>query len=91
MFHVMTANLQERTALIREAAFSRCFITCRSFWFLHRNRCIVSLVRRFAPDGRFLDIGGGNGYVARGLVAAGIGRAAGARYRRRPGSACPGY
>ena len=44
----------------------------RSFWFLHRNRCIVSLVRRFAPDGPFLDIGGGNGYVARGLVAAGI-------------------
>lgn len=44
----------------------------RSFWFLHRNRCIVSLVRRFAPDGLFLDIGGGNGYVARGLVAAGV-------------------
>ena len=36
----------------------------RSFWFLHRNRCIVSLVRRFAPDGPLLDIGGGNGESA---------------------------
>jgi SAM-dependent methyltransferase len=45
----------------------------QSFWFRHRNRCIVSLVHRFAPDGPFLDIGGGNGYVARGLIAAGIG------------------
>jgi SAM-dependent methyltransferase len=44
----------------------------RSFWFRHRNRCIVSLVRRYSPDGAFLDIGGGNGFVARGLTAAGI-------------------
>jgi SAM-dependent methyltransferase len=43
-----------------------------SFWFRHRNRCIVSLVRRFPPDGLLLDIGGGNGYVAQGLVQAGI-------------------
>ncbi len=44
----------------------------RSFWFRHRNRCIVSLVRRFPPDGVFLDIGGGNGFVSRGLTAAGF-------------------
>src|SRR4051794_20651144 len=43
-----------------------------SFWFRHRNRCILSLVRGFPPDGPFLDIGGGNGYVAKGLAAAGI-------------------
>ena len=43
-----------------------------SFWFRHRNRCVVSMVRRFAPQGLFLDIGGGNGYVASGLVQAGI-------------------
>lgn len=45
----------------------------RSFWFRHRNRCIVSLVRRTPLDGVFLDIGGGNGYVAKGLTSAGIG------------------
>jgi len=44
----------------------------RSFWFRHRNRCIVSLVRRFSPGGVFLDIGGGNGFVAKGLTEAGV-------------------
>jgi len=44
----------------------------RSFWFRHRNRCIVSCVRRFPPDDVFLDIGGGNGFVAKGLAAAGF-------------------
>ena len=40
----------------------------RSFWFRHRNRCIVSLVRRFSSDATVLDIGGANGFVARGLI-----------------------
>lgn len=43
-----------------------------SFWFRHRNRCILDLVRRFQPEGPLLDVGGGNGYVARGLQEAGI-------------------
>jgi len=45
----------------------------RSFWFRHRNRCIAQLVHRFAPGKTLLDIGGGNGFVARGLVESGIG------------------
>ena len=44
----------------------------RSFWFSHRNRCIVSVVRRFSPVAAFLDIGGGNGFVSRGLIDGGI-------------------
>lgn len=44
----------------------------RSFWFRHRNRCIASVVSHFAPQGVLLDIGGGNGYVAQGLIEAGI-------------------
>jgi hypothetical protein len=44
----------------------------RSFWFRHRNRCIVGVVGRFAPQGVLLDIGGGNGYVSKGLTEAGI-------------------
>lgn len=43
-----------------------------SFWFRHRNRCLIELVRRFAGDGPLFDIGGGRGYVAKGLMAAGI-------------------
>lgn len=44
----------------------------RSFWFRHRNRCIISVVRRFAHNVGFLDIGGGNGFVSRGLADSGI-------------------
>jgi SAM-dependent methyltransferase len=44
----------------------------RSFWFRHRNRIIVELVSRFHRPGVFLDIGGGNGYVAMALISAGI-------------------
>jgi SAM-dependent methyltransferase len=44
----------------------------RSFWFRHRNRCIASVARRFDPQAVLLDIGGGNGYVSKGLTEAGI-------------------
>ena len=43
-----------------------------SFWFRHRNRCILAAVRRFAPGGFILDVGGGNGYVSRALIDAGF-------------------
>jgi SAM-dependent methyltransferase len=48
-----------------------CGIEDDSFWFTHRNRCIIAAVRRFPPEGLILDIGGGNGFVARGLTDAG--------------------
>ncbi len=44
-----------------------------SFWFRHRNRCIVAAALRYQPANRgpVFDIGGGNGFVARGLEEAG--------------------
>jgi SAM-dependent methyltransferase len=42
-----------------------------SFWFRHRNRCIAEVVGQFPPPGFILDVGGGNGYVASGLIEAG--------------------
>jgi SAM-dependent methyltransferase len=52
-----------------------------SFWFNHRNRCLVEVLKRFPPDGRefrggaqstpFFDIGGGNGYVSLAIQNAG--------------------
>ncbi|MEX2596290.1 MAG: class I SAM-dependent methyltransferase [Salibacteraceae bacterium] len=36
-----------------------------SFWFIHRNDCIAEMIKRFPPSGAFLDIGGGNGFVAK--------------------------
>jgi SAM-dependent methyltransferase len=45
-----------------------------SFWFRHRNRCIVAAVNAFPPPGGgpIFDIGGGNGFVSAGLAAAGF-------------------
>jgi hypothetical protein len=43
-----------------------------SFWFNHRNNCIVEAVKKFSPNDVFFDIGGGNGFVAKGLEGANI-------------------
>lgn len=49
-----------------------CFqVEDQSFWFQHRNRCILAAVARFPPPGPIFDIGGGNGFVARALTQAG--------------------
>lgn len=63
-----------------------------SFWFRHRNNCIVSVVEAFPPDGNgtIFDIGGGNGFVSMGLAGAGFevaivepGKAGAANARKR--------
>jgi len=57
-----------------EDGHGECYaIEDNSFWFAHRNNCIAELVRTFPPDrnGAIFDIGGGNGFVARGLVEQG--------------------
>jgi len=38
-----------------------------SFWFKHRNNCIIEAVKNYSMDEIFFDVGGGNGYVAKGL------------------------
>jgi SAM-dependent methyltransferase len=51
-----------------------CFeVEDRSFWFRHRNACIIEMVRNFPPrgNGPIFDVGGGNGFVAKGLMDAG--------------------
>ncbi len=56
-----------------EGDHATCFaLEDESFWFRHRNRCILAAVRRFAPAGFILDVGGGNGYVSRALIDAGF-------------------
>lgn len=52
-----------------EAAFA---IEDDSFWFLHRNNCIATVANRFPPLGPIFDVGGGNGFVTRGLISAGF-------------------
>ncbi|MBN2729579.1 MAG: hypothetical protein JXR53_10180, partial [Bacteroidales bacterium] len=47
---------------------SNCFqIELDSFWFNHRNNCIIEAVKLYSPNETFFDIGGGNGFVAKGL------------------------
>ncbi len=56
-----------------ESGNDACFqIEDRSFWFKHRNSCISAVVGRMTPDGLFVDVGGGNGFVAKGLTEAGL-------------------
>lgn len=56
-----------------EGDHARCFaLEEASFWFRHRNRCILAAVRRHRPAGFILDVGGGNGYVSRALIDAGF-------------------
>lgn len=43
-----------------------------SYWFEHRNACILSIIQQFPPSGTLYDIGGGNGFVALGLQKAGL-------------------
>lgn len=43
-----------------------------SFWFQHRNACILAAVRRFPPTGAIFDVGGGNGVVSQALTRAGV-------------------
>jgi len=44
----------------------------RSFWFRHRNDCILAVVRRLPPNGELFDVGGGNGFVALHLQSHGF-------------------
>lgn len=56
-----------------EDANEACFaVEERSFWFRHRNNCIVEAIRRFPPSGAVFDVGGGNGYVGRALQDEGL-------------------
>jgi len=56
-----------------EKGNDNCFqIEDNSFWFNHRNRAIIELVKKFTANKTFFDIGGGNGFVAKGLEQNGI-------------------
>lgn len=53
---------------------ANCFnIEEASFWFQHRNQCIVAAIKLYPPvaGGAIFDVGGGNGYVAHTLKTSG--------------------
>ena len=52
-----------------------CFmVEDNSFWFKHRNNCIISIIKSFPPkkDQTIFDVGGGNGFVSNGIAEAGF-------------------
>ncbi|MEW7291007.1 class I SAM-dependent methyltransferase [Aquimarina sp. 2304DJ70-9] len=52
---------------------SDCFqIEENSFWFTHRNNVIKKAVLKYSPQKLFFDIGGGNGFVSKGLQDEGL-------------------
>ena len=52
---------------------TNCFnIEDDSFWFQHRNECILSVFKQLPPKGTILDVGGGNGFVTKRLLAEGF-------------------
>ena len=45
--------------------YQNCFLVeDNSFWFKHRNNCIIEVINNFPPPGIILDVGGGNGFVS---------------------------
>ena len=55
-----------------EAGNEVCFqVEPESYWFQHRNECILTAVRRFPAAGTLFDIGGGNGFVTLALQQTG--------------------
>jgi SAM-dependent methyltransferase len=55
-----------------EEGNAACFqIEENSFWFRHRNACLLAAAANFPPDGIFFDIGGGNGFVSKAFEQAG--------------------
>ncbi|HAM99575.1 MAG TPA: hypothetical protein DCQ26_13280 [Marinilabiliales bacterium] len=52
--------------------YNACFnLEENSFWFRHRNNCIVSLIAKYSLNDLFFDIGGGNGFVTKAIENAG--------------------
>jgi SAM-dependent methyltransferase len=51
-----------------ENGHADCFeIEENSFWFHHRNNCLISVITRFTTENLFFDVGGGNGFVTKAI------------------------
>jgi hypothetical protein len=69
------AQREARNDLVSRGGNEACYqIEESSFWFKHRNACIEAAVKCHPPrsGGPIFDVGGGNGFVARGLMRAGF-------------------
>lgn len=64
---------QSQTIAYPKQGHQECYLVEEeSFWFKHRNDCILAAIKRFPPSGAILDVGGGNGYVTRRMLDEGL-------------------
>lgn len=71
--HGIWINVESGKVSYPDDGHSRNFrIEDNSFWFQHRNECIIAAIKRFPPSGGMLEIGGGNGYVSRRILDEGF-------------------
>jgi 2-polyprenyl-3-methyl-5-hydroxy-6-metoxy-1,4-benzoquinol methylase len=72
IWHVDSEESEEQISYPDAVRLSYARVEDSSYWFAHRNHCIISVVRRHAPEGPIIDIGGGNGAVALALKRVGL-------------------
>ncbi len=69
---IWIAEKQEKLSYPDDGNESCFLVEDRSFWFQHRNNCIIAMIKQFPPDGTILDVGGGNGFVTKRLLDEGF-------------------
>lgn len=61
---IWVSRSSETVSFPSDGNASRATVEEKSFWYLHRNRCITAAIQNFPPAGEILDVGGGNGTVS---------------------------
>jgi 2-polyprenyl-3-methyl-5-hydroxy-6-metoxy-1,4-benzoquinol methylase len=61
------AKNQEEISYPEEANDAFFEIEENSFWFKHRNNCIINVIEKYSTKKILFDIGGGNGFISKGL------------------------
>lgn len=79
--HALSGSAQDNPDYPTEGLANLAAAEDRHFWFKTRRQLICSTVARFLPrKSRFLEVGAGTGYVAKGLQSAGYDVAVGEYY-----------
>ena len=66
------SNLTQDISFPSDGNESRQAVEERSFWYSHRNECIIDAMNILPPSGPVFDIGGGNGAVSIAIQKAGF-------------------
>lgn len=70
--HLWSSEISAKCAYPKDGQNRYFAVEDDSFWFGHRNNCVIEVLKRFPPNGFILDVGGGNGFLTLGLAKAGF-------------------